>query len=95
MIEIVPALDSLQVLTRVPVWVDWKQGAAVMWEPAFYQRWSTRYQEVRALQQPSEFVAYARQHGIRYIVLRRSRGDCAAGSELLYRNASYQLCRLS
>lgn len=95
LIEIVPALDSLQVLTRVPVWVDWKQGAAVMWEPAFYQRWSTRYQEVRALQQPSEFVAYARQHGIRYIVLRRSRGDCAAGSELLYRNASYQLCRLS
>ena len=95
LIEIGPDLDSLQVLTRVPVWVDWKQGAAVMWEPAFHQRWSTRYHEVRALQQPSEFVAYARQHGIRYIVLRRSRGDCSEGSEMLYRNASYQLCRLS
>lgn len=94
LIEVVPALDSLQVLTRVPVWVDWKQGAAVMWEPAFHERWSTRYQEVRALKQPSEFAAYARQHGIRYIVLRRSSGDCAEGSELLYRNATYQLCRV-
>jgi hypothetical protein len=95
LIEIAPALDSLQVLTRVPVWVDWKQGAAVMWEPAFHERWLTRYQEVRALNQPSEFVAYARLHGIQYIVLLRSRGDCAEASELLYRNDRYQVCRLS
>lgn len=68
--DIDPGLDYLQVLTRQPVWVDKKQGAAVMWEPSFHSQWMSRYRDVAQLNGTAEFLAYARQHHIQYIVTR-------------------------
>lgn len=98
LIEIDSGLDLLQTLTQQPVWVDKKQGAAVMWEPSFHSRWMSRYQDVRQLSGTlgtTQFLAYARQHNIRYIVTRGEHGACAEGSTQRYRNQAYLVCQVA
>lgn len=98
LIEIDSGPDLLQTLTQQPVWVDKKQGAAVMWEPSFHSRWMSRYQDVRQLSGTlgtTQFLAYARQHNIRYIVTRGEHGACAEGSTQRYRNQAYLVCQVA
>ena len=95
LVEINPGLDYLQLLTRQPVWVDKKQGAAVMWEPSFHSQWMTRYRDVLQLNGTAEFLAYARQHHIEYIVTHINQGDCATGSIERFRNQDYLVCQVS
>jgi len=33
-------LDGFQLDAQRRIWVNWKQGAAVMWAPSFYTQWS-------------------------------------------------------
>ena len=50
------------------VWVDFRRGAAVLWTPSYYATWWPRVSEVMALRTLADKVAYARRHGIDYVV---------------------------
>jgi hypothetical protein len=50
------------------VWVEFRRGAAVMWAPSYYATWQIRVSEVMALGTLADKLAYARQHGIDYVV---------------------------
>lgn len=50
------------------LWVDVKRGAAVMWTPSYYRTWRSRVADVRGLTSLDERIAYARRHGIDYVV---------------------------
>lgn len=79
--------------TRHPVWVDWKQGAAAMWAPAFHAQWSARYAAVRAL--PAQAAAwgdYARAQGLKDLVLPIAAGDCPAGFAQRWQGEVYRWC---
>jgi hypothetical protein len=71
------------------IWVDFKRGAAVMWQPSYYQEWRTRMSAVAVLQTPKQKIDYARANGIGYLV-----DDCrdveAAGIKPAFR--SDRLC---
>jgi hypothetical protein len=49
------------------VWVDFRNGAAVLWSPSYYGEWHERVTEVNALTSFAARNAYARANGIRYI----------------------------
>lgn len=83
--------DNFQLKALRPVWVDWKQGAVVMWEPAFYPRWSARYAAVERLQRADQFLAYAAANAIPYVVLPEDIGGCG-GTRTLYRDGGYAIC---
>lgn len=86
------SFEAFQLRARRPVWVDWKQGAAVMWDPAFHERWISRCQAVGQLDAAESWIAYARSNGIVNVVLDGM--DCPAGSSEAYANRRYRLCRL-
>lgn len=81
-----------QLQTRKPVWVDWKQGAVVMWEPAFYWQWMPRMRAVSALRTAEEFGAYAADNAIEALVLPRRLGACPANTRAVFGNTAYQVC---
>lgn len=83
--------DYFQLQARRRVWVDWKQGAAVMWSPSFYRQWSTRYREVSALHSSPAMVSYARAHRIRYVVLHAQSEGVPAACRLLKWTPHYRL----
>ena len=56
------------VLAQRGVWVDWKQGAAVMWERSYYPIWKDRMERQRQLKAPEDFIAYAHRQGVPYVV---------------------------
>lgn len=60
---------NLQLFGRQPVWVDWKQGAAVMWQPSFHAIWRPRFESVKKLVSPEDFHRYAKDNGIRWMML--------------------------
>jgi hypothetical protein len=50
------------------VWVDFRNGAAVLWAPSYYELWHRRIAEVNALDSHDAKIAYAKNNGIGYIV---------------------------
>lgn len=68
-------MAGFSVQARRPVWVDWKSGAAVMWEPAFYWVWRPRIEEQRALPDLTAKLDYARAKGIGFVIVRRSEAE--------------------
>ncbi len=87
-----PNSAYFQLLARRRVWVEHKQGAAVMWQPSFYVQWRRRLEEVQALASPEATLAYARQHGIAYLLLNNSNGVCPSGALALQAWAQHVLC---
>lgn len=85
-------LDHFQLLSRQPVWVDWKQGAAVMWAPGFHAQWSQRYREVSALTSPPELARYAGANGLRWFLMPQAGAICPAPARERFRNSAYLLC---
>ena len=83
---------NFQLHARVPVWVDWMRGAAVLWRPGFYTQWHQRFEEVGRLSTPDEFLAYAEKHSISFVVLARDVGGCGGAFRPLHQNRSYVLC---
>lgn len=55
--------------TRRQAFVDWKQGASVMWMPSTYAEWARRYRDVRALASIGDMLAYAGAEGIDFVLL--------------------------
>jgi len=86
--------DYFQLQARKKVWVDWKQGAAVMWSPSFYGQWSTRSREVSAFRSNKDYVDYAQKNGIHYIVLRSSGGICPNPAKVIMMTKYYILCEV-
>jgi len=50
------------------VWIDFRNGAAVMWSPSYYEEWHQRIADVNSLTSFAAKVGYARTNGIAYIV---------------------------
>jgi len=84
--------DEFQLITQKPVWVDWKQGAAVMWEPSFYTQWMPRFKEVCSLETTEDFYTYATQKEIPYLVLPKSIGACPPNTIIFFENIDYSIC---
>lgn len=84
--------DEFQLRTRKPVWVDWKQGAAVMWEPSFYWQWMPRFREVKELRTAEEFAEYAVRRDIPCVVLPKSLGKCTSNADVAFENAAIAIC---
>jgi hypothetical protein len=85
---------DFQFRARRPIWVDWKQGAAVMWSPPFHAQWSRRLREVSALQTPEELVAYARENSIRNVLIKTDTGKCPLSSSLRKHTRHYVVCEI-
>lgn len=86
--------DNFQLNAQRTVWVDWKQGAAVMWDPAFYWKWMPRFNEVSQLHSTKDFLAYARLQRIPYIIVPADMGQCPAGAPTLFGNAAATVCEV-
>ncbi len=84
--------DLFQLQAGRPVWVDWKQGAAVMWAPGFYWQWMPRAREVLALSDAHAFGAYAIDKGIPALVLPGRLGACPAHTDSVFDNGDYRVC---
>ncbi len=84
---------NFQLHARTPVWVDWKQGAAVMWSPQFFHRWAPRYRAARELRTPPQFLQFAREQGIPYFVPPPYDGPaCPEGAATLHASGRFKLC---
>jgi hypothetical protein len=64
-------LTDIQMLSRAKIWVTWKQGGAVMWQPGFFHQWDPRFKEVSAFKKPTEFLEYACKNRIPLVALER------------------------
>ena len=84
--------NEFQLTTHKPVWVDWKQGAAVMWEPSFYWQWMPRYKEVKSLQTKEDFTGYATRNRIPNLVLPRAIGGCTPDFDVVFQNNDFSVC---
>lgn len=79
------------------VWTDFRQGAAVMWSPAYYSLWMSRYPGVRSLKNHSDFYHYALAHNLRYYVIPRESRACDACVEemRIYGNAYFEVYQVT
>ena len=91
-----PNRQGFQLGSERNVWVDWRQGAAVMWSPSFYARWMARFPEVARLKTRSDFNAYASAHGIDYYVVERKQDTENSPRETpVYSNPAFDIYRLN
>jgi hypothetical protein len=91
-----PNRQGFQLGSERNVWVDWRQGAAVMWSPSFYARWMARFPEVARLKSRADFNAYAAAHGIDYYVVERQFDTGNPPRETpVYSNAAFEIYRLN
>ena len=92
-------LEDFRIGAQRRIWVDWKEGARVMWAPWTYAEWRERYTEVSALRTVTEMAEYARHRGIDAIVIdRRVFADDQirdAPITILYKNRWFVLARPS
>ena len=88
---------EFQLNSRTPVWVDWPQGSAVMWSPSFHQTWRPRFESVRKLRSPEDFLNHAIRHRIPAVLLEiDGHADVACGgANEAHRNTSFVLCSLA
>ena len=87
--------NEFQLQTQRTVWVDWKQGAAVMWMSSFYWQWMPRFLEVKSLKTEGDFVNYAIKNKIPNIVFPLDVGDCRGGTKEVFKNAKYVICSVN
>jgi hypothetical protein len=78
---------TFQYSSQRRVWVDFRNGAAVMWFPSYYHEWREKVLEVNRLTSPSLEAAYARKNGITYII-----DVCSAGKPGALQYAGERLC---
>jgi hypothetical protein len=86
-------VKGFSTLSRRPVWIDGRMGAAAMWSPDFYPIWRARMQEVRALQDGSQVADYALRHGISYVLAPLDQFATPNRLETIYKNQHYRIAR--
>jgi hypothetical protein len=79
-------LGGFEVGSRRRVWIELQQGGAAMWQPSFYDIWRKRVSEVQALRSTSAEIAYARSHGIAYVVTKNG-----ADGDPVYKNSEFSV----
>ena len=62
------ASGAFEAISHRAVWIDFRDGAAVMWSPSYYQQWHQRVIEVNSLLSINERLGYAEAHGIKYLI---------------------------
>lgn len=60
--------EVFEYFSRRRIWVDYKRGGVVMWYPGYYPLWKSRILEVDTLNSLPARLAYARSHGIAFVV---------------------------
>jgi hypothetical protein len=50
------------------VWIDFRNGAAVLWFPSYYEQWHQRVTDINSLNSFAAKAAYAKANGIGYII---------------------------
>ncbi len=63
-----PDMALFHITFQRRMWVDYKTGAAVMWQPSYYTEWHTRKEDVLALASLDAKLAYAQHNGISYVL---------------------------
>jgi hypothetical protein len=76
------------------IWVDWKQGAAVMWAPSFYWTWWPRMQAVAALRDLQTRLDYACRNGIQYVVTEKSADKVPDFATIAKQNSEFLILKL-
>ena len=74
-------LGGFRVGAQRAAWVDWKEGATVMWAPETHAEWRRRLDEVGRLQGAKEWMGYACANGLTFVVLDLRRAELASGQE--------------
>jgi hypothetical protein len=59
---------AFEAVSHRAVWIDFRQGAAVMWSPSYYQLWYRRVREVNSLNSITAQLDYAAVNGIKYLI---------------------------
>ncbi|MEM7441622.1 MAG: hypothetical protein AAF393_18740 [Pseudomonadota bacterium] len=90
-------VNVLAAVSRRPVWVDWKIGAVVMWDPSIYSLWKDRYLAWKAISSPEDALAIARAHGIGFILFRKSQypAQDAPGLQMRYEDKRFWIAEVS
>ncbi len=88
-------LSEFATLSRRPVWVDWKSGAAANWQPDYFPEWHARMSDVQKLKTMDEWFGYASTNNIDYIVFRLSTLTIAEREslEFVYRNRVFGIVK--
>jgi hypothetical protein len=60
--------DIFETVAQRSVWMDFRNGAAVLWSPSYYQQWHQRIAEINSLPSFAAEDTYAKSNGIGYIV---------------------------
>jgi len=81
---------TFQYSSQRRVWVDFRNGAAVMWFPSYYDEWRRKVIEVNRLTSPEREAAYARKNGITYII-----DVCSTAKPGTLQHATGRLCIFS
>jgi len=76
------------------IWVDWKEGAAVMWAPSFYWIWWPRMQAVAALRDLHSKVDYACRNGIQYVVTEKTDDKAPNFAAIVKQNSEFMILKL-
>lgn len=84
--------NDFQLLTKKTIWVNWKQGAAVMWQPSFYSQWKVRLSETSNLTDSKSLLTYALNNKIPLVVLPKNMGRCEIQYESVFENTLYSVC---
>lgn len=85
--EAVLNAGTFQYSSQRRVWIDFRNGAAVMWFPSYRDEWRRKVLEVNRLTSPAQEAAYARKNGIAYII-----DVCSAGAPGMLQHTTGRLC---
>jgi len=91
-----PDRFAFSTMSRRPVWWSANQGAAVMWQPAFFEQWNARRLRAEAAVSMADLVELAKEENIRYLVVERQRieKEKADGIAPGYCNNSYCIVKM-
>lgn len=89
-------INGFSAVSRRPIWVDWKVGAVVMWEPALYSMWNERHARWRGINTLKEAVQTASIAGAAYIVFQQAHipQQNHPRLETVYADASFWVARV-
>jgi hypothetical protein len=89
--ELFEAQNYFQLFSRKSVWVDWKQGAAVMWYPSFFKQWMARYSELSLARNAEDLRNLAIKNKIEKFITIDNTG-CPKFSKTVISSGRYSLC---
>jgi hypothetical protein len=89
-----PKLDpDFGLLAKRRFWVNWKEGAAVMWSPYYYATWSRRLNEVNALRDLPSKESYACSRQLDYVLAERA-GEEREPDNVVFQNGQLMVIRV-